>query len=200
MESFESNETSTIEVDGVRFETVVSQTVLTIPEAKRGVRTPLKVGIRITNNTQSFFYFSSYAYSMLPEIMTPDGQVMMTGLNTDGINPPFESDYVLLVPREEIILYCDAFVFWRQNRKKKRDKKLAFGITLPSKYTYVFEPLYPGTYQFRFRYREAYEELTYSCNFIEPAMVQTILQHLWIGEVLTPFVNIQLVSSATSSN
>ena len=57
MASFESNETNGIEVDGVRFETVVSQRVLTIPEAKRGVYTPLKVGIRITNNTQSFFTF-----------------------------------------------------------------------------------------------------------------------------------------------
>jgi hypothetical protein len=106
----------------------------------------------------------------------------------------------LNVPGEEIILYCDAFLFWTHNPKKKRDKRLALSIPFPSEDTYVFDPLYPGTYQLRFKYRESREGVKYSSNFIEPAMVQTILQHLWIGEVLTPFVNIQLVSSATSSN
>ena len=37
MISFESNELNTLEVDNVRFETVVSHRILTIPEAKRGV-------------------------------------------------------------------------------------------------------------------------------------------------------------------
>ncbi len=195
MTSFELNEINVIEVDGVRFETVVSQRVLTIPEAKRGVYTPLKVGIRITNNTQSFFYFSSFVSSMFPEMIAPDGQVMVTGLITDRINQPIESDYVLVVPGEEIILYRDAFLFWIQNRKKKRDRQLALSIPFPSEDTYVFDPLYPGTYQFRFEYRESREGVKYSSNFIEPAMLQTILQYLWIGKVLTPFVEISLVES-----
>ncbi|MEH2055842.1 MAG: hypothetical protein V7K97_06675 [Nostoc sp.] len=49
MTSFESNEINAVEVDNVGFETVVSQRVLTIPEAKRGVYTPVELGIRITN-------------------------------------------------------------------------------------------------------------------------------------------------------
>ncbi|MDF5737132.1 MULTISPECIES: hypothetical protein [unclassified Nostoc] len=84
MTSFESNEINAIEVDNVTFETVVSERVLTIPEAKCGVYTPVQLGIRITNNTQSFFYFSSYVYSMFPEMIPPDSQVMVTGLHTSN--------------------------------------------------------------------------------------------------------------------
>ncbi|MBD2518074.1 hypothetical protein H6G93_24460 [Nostoc sp. FACHB-973] len=195
MTSFESNEINALEVDNVRFETVVSQRVLTIPEAKRGVYTPVQLGIRITNNTQTPFYFSSYVYSMFPEIIAPDGQVMVTGLHSERLNPPMESDYVLVIPRETIIFSRDAFLFWIQNRKKKRDRKLTLNIPFPSEDIYAFRPLYPGTYQFRFKYRESREGMEDLSHLIEPTILETILQNLWTGEVLTPLVEIRLVDS-----
>lgn len=53
----ELNESNAVEVTGICFETVVSERVLTIPDAKRGVYTSVELGIRIANNTQSFFTF-----------------------------------------------------------------------------------------------------------------------------------------------
>jgi hypothetical protein len=195
MTSFESNEINAVEVDNVTFETVVSERILTIPETKRGIYTRVELGIRITNNTQSFFYFSSYVYSMFPEMITPDGQVMVTGLHSERINPPIESDYVLVVPGESVTLSRDAFLFWIQNRKKKRDRKLTLNIPFPSEDIYAFRPLYPGTYRFRFKYRESCEGMEDFSNWIEPTILQTILQNLWTGEVLTPLVEIRLLES-----
>jgi hypothetical protein len=196
MASFESNEINAIEVDNVRFETVLSASAVTIPEAKRGVFTSVQLGIRITNNTQKPFYFSSNVYSMFPEMIAPDGQVMVTGLHSERINPPIESDYMLVAPEKSVTFVCDAFLFWIQNRKKKRDRKLTFNIPFPSDDIYAFRPVYPGLYQFRFKYRNFREGMEEYNNWIEPTTLQTILQNLWTGEVLTPLVNIQLVESS----
>jgi hypothetical protein len=195
MTSFESNDSNAVEVDNVRFETVVSQRVLSIPEAKRGVYTPVQLGIRITNNTQSFFYFSSSFYSLFPELIAPDSQVMQTGISCERLNPPIESDYVLVVPGESVTFSRDAFLFWIQNRKKKRDRKLTLNIPFPTQDIYGFCPLYPGLYQFRFKYRESREGMEDFSNWIEPTILQTILQNLWTGEVLTPLVEIRLLES-----
>jgi hypothetical protein len=191
MTSSESNESNAVEVNGIRFETVVWERVLTIPDAKRGVYTPVELGIRITNNTQTPFYFSSYVYSMFPEMIAPDGQVMVTGLHSERLNPSIESDYVLVVPGEAVTFSRDAFLFWIQNRKKKRERKLTLNIPFPYEDIYAFRPLYPGTYQFRFKYRESREGMEEYSYWIEP----TILQNLWTGEVLTPLVEIRLVES-----
>ncbi|BAZ47600.1 hypothetical protein NIES4103_02020 [Nostoc sp. NIES-4103] len=195
MTSFESNESNIVEVDNVTFETVVSQRVLTIPEAKRGVYTPVQLSIRITNNTQSFFYFSSCFYSLFPELIAPDGQVMQTGISCERLNPPLESDYVLVVPGEAVTFSRDAFVFWIQNPKKKRDRKLTLNIPFPDQDIYGFCPLYPGSYQFRFKYRKFREGMEEYEYWIEPTILQTILQNLWTGEVLTSLVDICLVES-----
>jgi hypothetical protein len=195
MTSFESNEINGVEVDNVRFETVVSERVLTIPEAKRGVYTTVQLGIRISNNTQTLFYFSSYVYSMFPEMIAPDGQVMVTGLHSERLSPPFESDFVLVNPGESVTFSRDAFLFWIQNRKKKRDRKLTLNIPFPSEDIYAFRPLYPGRYRFRFKYRESREGMEEYYHWIEPTVLETILQNLWTGEVLTPLVEIRLVES-----
>jgi hypothetical protein len=193
MTTFESNESNAIEVDNVRFETVVSEKVLTIPDTKRGVYTLVQLGIRITNNTQSFFYFSSSFYSLFPELIAPDGQVMQTGISCERLNKPLESDYVLVVPGESVTFVRDAFLFWMQNSKKKRERKLTLNIPSIYQDIYAFCPLYPGTYQLRFKYREFREALEDLSLWIEPIILQKIVQNLWTGKVLTPLVDIQLV-------
>lgn len=56
--------------------------------------------------------------------------------------------------------------------------------------------MYPGLYQFRFKYRNSREGMEEYNNWIEPIILQTILQNIWTGEILTPFVDIQLVESS----
>jgi hypothetical protein len=191
MTSFEENYSDAVEVDGIQFKTVVSQRVLIIPEAKRGVYNTVQLGIYITNNTQTSLYFSSYVYSLFPELIAPDGQAMVTGMHSERFNPPIESDYVLVNPGESVTFSRDAFLFWIQNRKKKRDRTLTLNIPFPCEDIYAFRPLYPGTYQFRFQYRESSKNMEEFSQCIEP----TILQNIWTGEVLTPLVEIELVQS-----
>lgn len=120
---------------------------------------------------------------------------MQTGIDCERLNKPLESDYVLVVPGEAVTFSRDAFLFWIQNRKKKRDRKLTLNIPSPSQDIYSFCPLYPGTYQFRFKYKKSREGIEELSQWIEPTILQTILQNLWTGEVLTPLMDIQLVQS-----
>ncbi|MBW4488282.1 MAG: hypothetical protein KME12_10885 [Trichocoleus desertorum ATA4-8-CV12] len=191
MTSSESNGSNVIEVDGIGFETSVSPRVLPIPEAKRGAFTFALLGVRITNHTQTSFYFSGNFFSMRPEMIAPDGQLMRTGISCERYNPPLESDYFLVLPGKTVTLSCHAYLFWMQNRKKKRDRQLILNIPFPSQDIYSFSPLYPGTYQFRFNYREFPEEGP--LEWMEPGVSQRILENLWTGEVLTPLVELQLV-------
>ncbi|RUR72130.1 hypothetical protein PCC6912_64880 [Chlorogloeopsis fritschii PCC 6912] len=184
-----------VEVDGIQFETVVSERVLPIPEAKRSVFTPVQLGIRITNNTETSFHFSSNFYSMFPELIVPDGQVMQTGIHCERLNRPMESDFFLVLPEKALTFSCNAFLFWIQNPKKKRDRQLTLNIPFPYEDIYVFRPLYPGTYQFRFKYRYSREGIGDLSRWIEPTVLQRIVENLWTGEVLTPLVDIQLVQS-----
>jgi hypothetical protein len=195
MTSFESNEINAVEVDNVRFETVVSKRVLTIPEAKRGVYNPVELGIRITNNTQTSFHFSSNFYSMFPEMIAPDDQLMDTGIDCERLNPPIESDFFLVLPGKAVTFSCNASLFWIQNRKKKRDRQLILNIPFPYQDIYSFSPLYPGTYKFRFKYHEFREGIEDLSRWIEPIILQRIVQNIWTGEVLTPLVEIRLVES-----
>ncbi|WP_341528220.1 hypothetical protein WKK05_02385 [Nostoc sp. UHCC 0302] len=190
MKYLEPNNINAIEVNGVCFETVVSEKLLIIPEAKRSVYISIQLGISITNNTQSFYHFSCYFYSLFPELVAPDGQIMRTGIYCERLSLPNESDYVLVIPGERVTFSHDAFLFWSQNPKKKRDRNLALNIPFPSQDVYSFCPLYPGKYKFRIKYKE----LSESIKVYSESMIPTILQNIWAGEVLTPFIDIQLVS------
>lgn len=118
MTFFESNKIKTVEVDNVTFETVVSDRELTIPEVKRGVYTLVRLGIRIINNRQTPLYFPYHFYSMFPEMIAPDGQVMLTGLHSERLSKRIESDYVLLIPGEAVTFYRDSFLFGYKTERK----------------------------------------------------------------------------------
>jgi hypothetical protein len=95
------------------------------------------------------------------------------------------------VMMDSVTFSRDAFLFWMQNPKKKRERKLTLNIPSPYQDIYTFCPLYPSTYQFRFKYSEFREGIEELYRWIEP----TILQNLWTGKVLTPLVDIQLILS-----
>jgi hypothetical protein len=191
MTSFEENYSDAVEVDGVRFETAVSERVLTIPAIKPGVYTPVQIGIRVTNNTQNPLCFSFYFYSFFPELIAPDGQAMQTGYHCERLNIPIESDFVLATPGESVTLSRNAILVWTWNQKKKRDRKLEFYIPFRDGDFFIFYPLNPGTYQFRLKYEIFRENVESFSEYIEP----TILQKVWTGKILTPLMDIHLIQS-----
>lgn len=190
--SFEDNYSDAVEVDGVLFETVVSERVLRIPAIKPGVYTPVQIGIRVTNNRQNPLRFSFYFYSFFPELIAPDGQAMQTGYYCERLNIPIESDFVLATPGESVTVSRNAILVWIRNRKKKRDRKLEFNISFRDGDFFLFNPLNLGTYQFRFKYEIFHQSLQAFSKYIEP----TILQEVWTGKILTPFIDIHLIQSA----
>lgn len=180
-----------IEIEGICFETIVSERVLKIPEAKLGVYNSLQVGIQITNNRSSALYFPFTYSSLIPKMISPDDQVMVAGLHSERLSLPSESDYVLVMPEQTLTLIRDTFLSWMLNRKKKRDRKLTLYIPFPSQDVWGFIPLYPGTYKFWFNYREFSESIeVYSESF-----KRKILTNIWTGNVLTPPIEICLVES-----
>ncbi len=77
---------------------------LPIPAIKRGVYTPIEVGIRITNNTPEnlhFYFFSS----LFPEVIAPDGQFLQLGASADQIRYPEQSDF-MQVMKVQAVTFC----------------------------------------------------------------------------------------------
>jgi len=75
MASFESTDSNGVEVDGIRFETLVPETVWTIPENQPGASTPVQLGIRMINNRSIPVQFNRLdpLFFVILEIMGENG-------------------------------------------------------------------------------------------------------------------------------
>ena len=85
-------ETKFTEADGIRFETLVSEQVLTIPPKEFDAYTPVELGIRVTN--LSLLPYRFIFFYLVPEIVTVDGKQLQNG---GGINPnvsPYRCEFV----------------------------------------------------------------------------------------------------------
>lgn len=193
MTSFESNNSNFVEVDGIRFEAVIYPKILTTPEPKSRCFTPLEVGIRITNNTQTFLYFSTFYNCFVPEIILPDGKLIGSGTHSERLSVPTASNFEVLIPGKGVTLYCDSFLYWMGKWKKKHYRELTLDIPFPTQDVYVFCFLYPGRYQLRINYRQSPEIFEFLYRQNEPTFMQRIAENLWIGEVYTPFIEFSLV-------
>ncbi|MEH2234671.1 hypothetical protein [Nostoc sp.] len=80
---------SATEVDGIRFETLMPEQVLTLPEKKRGVVTRVQLGICITNNTSSPVRLSFFA-TLIPQLVGGDGQVCLRNYFRRGTKRPLQ--------------------------------------------------------------------------------------------------------------
>lgn len=172
-----------VEVDGIRFETLVPDRVLTIPEKKRGVETYVQLGICITNNTLTPHRFSFYA-SLRPEIVASDGQIIRGGCLSNILIGPLESDFQLAMPGKSAIFFPDATLFW-----SKHDQ---FTLRVPAGDGgfWFFHDLKPSTYQVRFTYSNKNTEATI---YRRESTDTKLIEGLWTGMVSTPFVEFCLV-------
>lgn len=181
-----------VEVNGIYFETFMPERLLFIPAIRSGVRTPVQLGIRITNNTSNRLRFSFFSgLNIMPELVTPDGQILKAGYATDRLVVPVEeSDFVLALPGKAVTLLPDTFLYWLRNPKKKRDRKLRLTLSVRNNDILAFQSLTPGNYQIRFNYVKSVDAVKeYGRNRIDPG----ILQEVWTGQVVTPLVEFRLV-------
>jgi len=170
-----------VEVDGIRFETLMPERVLRLPRIKRDAIVSMQLGIRITNNTQEPLRFSCFFATLIPEIVGANGQILERSGGNDAVKVPKESDFPLTMPGESIELFPEARLLWH-----KLDK-----ITLHIGGYWWFVELKLATYQIRFRY----EEFRETREWIErrrESIEQMRSEKVWSGRVDIPFAEFQL--------
>ncbi|MCC3474141.1 MULTISPECIES: hypothetical protein [unclassified Microcoleus] len=194
-------DSNAVEMDGVRFEILVPERVLSIPKKNLihkflylmkflspieiyypSFIMPVQIGIRITNNTSTPLRFSFY-FTLFLEIMGVDGLIPFGG-EWISLSGPSNSDVLSVMPGEDITFFPEAEIFglWEEQ----------FGLKTPTGNggIWVFEPLTLETYQVRFTYRSDQTMV----KIYESVETYTTLD-IWSGQISTPFVDFRLVRS-----
>jgi hypothetical protein len=177
--SFASTQSNAVEKDGIRFETLVPEPVLTIPANQPGVETPVRLGLRITNNTRTPLRFTRFD-SLYPELVGPDGKVVGRIQGRNVTIAPTEADCPIAQPGENLSFFLDGKLSWQSNKLELGGSDGFGGI-------WLFQELKPGAYQFRFIYSSP-SSRTLPCD-----LALGKKKSLWIGGAVTPFVEIRLV-------
>lgn len=174
---------SAIEVDGICFETLMPERVLTLPEKKRGIKTRMQLGIRITNNTPTAVRFSFFA-TIIPQLVGADGQLHFQEYYRRGTKRPLNSDFPLVIPGENVNFFPYSFLYWR-----KRDQ-FVLNIEAGDGGYWSFNALKMGIYKIQLTYNnkdamaEIYDRETMNTNLIEG---------IYTGMMSTPKIEFRLV-------
>ncbi|WP_293125103.1 hypothetical protein [Microcoleus sp. bin38.metabat.b11b12b14.051] len=175
---------SAVEVDGIRFETFIPEPLLTVPNKSDNSYQSVQIGMRITNNTLTSFYFSFYG-SFAPSLVIPDGQILRGGYISDWMRGPEESDFLLVTPGQSVTFFPDIDLCWR-----KWDQ-LSLGVSDGSGGAWSFNELKPGIYHFRFRYENISNTIQQK-NLAGQSITSRPIEKVWTGRVDTPFVEFRI--------
>lgn len=177
--SSKSADKSVVEVDGVSFETLVSDSVLSVPQP--GAETPVKFGVRITNKKQKPARFARFGI-IHPNLVTEEGRVIPLYGGTAGEKMPEESDFPLVMPGESVTFFLEGMLSWQND-------KLVMGGTDGFGGFWYFRDLKPGQYKFQFIYQ--YYDVVMQIYLPK----EQILEGIWTGKLATPWININLVKT-----
>lgn len=175
-----------VEVGGIRFEILIPKRVWTIPAKNSQAKNPVEIGIRITNKTQAPVRFTRLDPLMVItlEIARLNGSLLNVHGGRDLLlkSPKFNCQLVL--PGESLTFFLDAKLYWE-------DEQLTLGGSEELGGLWYFRLPEVGTYKARFRYyNRSPVGGCYDPNAVSPTDLPT---GLWTGEVLTPFVEVQIV-------
>lgn len=194
-------DSNAIEMDGVRFEILVPQRVLSIPKNNlihkllylmkflspisiyySSFIIPVQIGIRITNNTSTPLRFSFY-FTLFLEIMGVDGLIPF-GDGWIRASCPSNSDILSVMPGQDITFFPETEIFglW--------EDQFGVRITTGNGDILIFEPLTLETYQVRLTYSSQQAMV----KIYESVETYTTLE-VWSGQISTPFVYFRLVRS-----
>ncbi|MBW4559493.1 MAG: hypothetical protein KME59_27010 [Trichormus sp. ATA11-4-KO1] len=96
MTFYASDNSNSIEVNEICFETLVAEETICLP--KYGEQTSVQFGVRIVNKTSTLYRFDLPYF--LPEILNNYGQFMQISLNKNATREVEESDIPLIIPGE----------------------------------------------------------------------------------------------------
>ncbi|MDJ1185717.1 hypothetical protein [Roseofilum casamattae] len=144
MESLENNYTIT---GGIKLETLVPERVLIIPNRDH-IKTWADFGIKVTNQTSTPYRFIFFNLDI--ELVELEGESIRSEKgNTNRMNIPQESDFLLAQPGETLTFLTKIKYVWR-------GYSLGLSYQNLSNQTYSFIGLKPTKYWVRFTYRNSY--------------------------------------------
>ena len=170
MASVESNYTIT---GGIKFETLVPERVLIIPN-QDNIKTWADFGIKVTNQTSTPYRFLFFNLDM--EIVGLEGRLIQSEYNRNGTNTPRESDFLLAKPGETLTFWIKAKFVWRGYRLGLRYRDLSNGFC-------VFLGLRPIQYWVCFTYRNRSPTPKINCS----RTPWPFSEQLWTGIASSPY-------------
>jgi hypothetical protein len=194
-----------LEVDGIRFETLIPESELPIPTVsekqkvlnnlrfflRRPLHSPLpftkvQIGMRITNNTSEPLRFSFYN-TLIPEFLEANGQIQRGSYLSNLLKGPIESDFSLCDPFKSVTFFPQVILSWQRN-----GQFLIKFSTGDGGYCF-FKGLNLETYQLRFSYKKlgfSLSKTTQGWELIE----KRFSERVWTGRADTPFIKFRLVA------
>lgn len=183
LKSLSSTDSNAVEKDGIRFEILMPERVLTIATNQPGVKMPVKLGIRIINQKPNPIRIN-WINSVFPEIVRPDGTALkMLGGKNVFIAETKQSSCPLVRSGEGVTLFMENMLLYWEN------DLLKIGSGTGYSGAWYFEGLKPGTYYVRL----SYANLNTANLCIDPANPKVkAAKEFWTGFVATPFVKFRL--------
>lgn len=169
-----------VEVDGIRFETVMPERVLTLPEIGSKARTPVQLGIRITNNTTTPLYFNCFD-AIFPSMMGVNRSYAM-----DWLGSARESDFPLALPGESVTFFPGVSLLCLE------DERCVLLLATDDGGVWQFGTVKSGIYRIQFEYINKVKDL----KFYNPEMRRSKrIENVCTGLVSLPSVEFSLVGS-----
>jgi hypothetical protein len=169
-----------IEVDGIRFETLVSEPTCAL---QPNTKLPISFGIRVINNTPNLYHFIFFAIrrervfgGILPGLRAVSGYALQPGYARDATLPPNERDYKLVLPGEQLDFWQNAEI----SRIRDEHFYLKGGDGCGGSWWYT--NLQPDTYRLHLMY----------LNCVPTGKVRRrrewreICDNVWVGKVQIP--------------
>lgn len=178
--------TTAVEVNGIRFETRLKNSVIPLPPKEEDAMTGMEFEVIITNNTSTTFYFG-FGNNLIPKLMASDGQIFYEGHVTDWMRLPLESDFLLSRPGETLTFIQSAFLYYTGD-----DFSLCLNVLEGGLWT-VYEINNPGTYKLQFTYKSVVSVIKAGT---EEGTESKKIENIWTGEVDLPPLELQLVDES----
>jgi hypothetical protein len=170
MESVESNFSL---INGIRFETLVPERVLIIPN-QENIKNRVEFGIKVTNQTSTPYRF--VFVSLVPELVGPEGEAIEFEYTVNSPKATSASDCLLAKPDESLTFFTKAKFNRGINKLILSGRDLMNGC-------WRFGGLRPVRYWVRFTYRNRFQTPKLNSG----RTPWPFSEKLWTGIAPTPY-------------
>jgi hypothetical protein len=184
----EAEESNAVEVDGIRFENIIEGRIFPISEEGSEDYTPVKISLKITNNSSTLQQFTRFDNLYL-DMINSAGKTISGGVLRNYSTGPFLSDLLSVQPRESIVFSIDFKMMWWYGDLKLRAEEGFGGM-------FTYANIKPDRYQVSLGYLyNPHPSSSRTDEFYDPETDTSILaEALWVGSANPKPTLIQIVS------